>query len=168
MKIMILPYLFLLITISANAQQSRSGWTLVFRNDASGAVLFGDKQELIHAVRSGYQVRVGWGHRHPEDDKRSVEHVADAGFLTILSGTEVLAQIDPIVGQRPDYENGLITFREGNSWVQMANTNGKAVQLMRDYTTGKVLETTQRPTGFTWYVNYPPGAHDGPEPKPLW
>ena len=87
-----------------NLENSNAGWQKVFQNDASGAVVFGDKSKLIEAVRLGYPIRIGWGGMR-------VEHVAVADFLTIFEGEEVFAQINTIIGQAPAIENDSLKIR---------------------------------------------------------
>ena len=105
-----------------------SGWQLVYKNDANGNAVYGNKAELLDAVRLGYPIRIGWGGTR-------VEHVADADFLTIFNGDEVFAQIKPIIGQRPQMSDDSlkIAFRPNNKWVKIAGTNGYSTSLMTNY-----------------------------------
>ena len=141
---------------------SNSGWQLVYKNDAIGKAVFGDKAQLLDAVRLGYSIRIGWG-------STRVEHVADADFLTIFNGTEVFAQIKPIIGQRPQVisDSLKITFRTNNKWVKMAGTNGFSTSLMTDYLQDTIVGNGERYTATTWYVNYPTNPK-AIEARPLW
>ena len=146
-----------------NLENSNAGWQKVFQNDASGAVVFGDKSKLIEAVRLGYPIRIGWGGMR-------VEHVAVADFLTIFEGEEVFAQINTIIGQAPAIENDSlkIRFRTENHWTKIAGTNGYTMGLMSDYLNDSLVGGgNDRYTSTTWYVLYP--EHQiAIEPKPLW
>ena len=64
---------------------SSDSWQLLYRNDDEGNPVFGNKQELLDAARKGYPIRIGFGHRRLNDTTKSVEHVADAHFLTITN-----------------------------------------------------------------------------------
>lgn len=135
---------------------------MVYKNDANGKTVFGNKAKLLDAVRLGYPVRIGWG-------SNRVEHVADAHFLTIFDGQEVFAQIKPIIGQRPQ-ANGdslKIAFRANNEWLKMAGTNGYTTALMTDYLQDTIVGNNERYTATTWYVNYPANPNHGVA-KPLW
>ncbi len=140
-----------------------SGWKMVYRNDETGKATFGNKAELLDAVRLGYPIRIGWG-------SNSVEHVADADFLTIFRGEEVFAQIRSIIGQAPriDGDTLKIRFRTQNHWTKIAGTNGYSTGLMTDYMNDSIVGGgTDRYTATTWYVNYPTHKTDM-EARPLW
>ncbi|MEM8895028.1 MAG: hypothetical protein AAGC88_10655 [Bacteroidota bacterium] len=142
--------------------EPNEGWRMVFRNDAAGNTTFGDKAELIEAVRLGYPVRIGWG-------GSVVEHVAEAEFLTILDGQEVFGQINAIVGQAPTLKNDSlkIRFRLQNHWTKIAGTNGYSTGFMTDYFEDTLVGGgVDRYTATTWYVNYP-NHNLEIEPRPL-
>ncbi len=156
---------FILLCILISCQSSTpttSGWQLVYKNDVDGKALFGDKTQLVDAVRLGYPIRIGWG-------SSRIEHVATVDFLTIFNGEEVFAQIKPIVGQRPQVSGDSlkISFRTNNNWVKMAGTNGFSASLMTDYMQDTIVGGGERYTATTWYVNYPanPAAIKA---RPLW
>ncbi|MEM8765788.1 MAG: hypothetical protein AAGD88_18375 [Bacteroidota bacterium] len=160
--------LFLLgLTFIFSCNQSteipESGWKMVYRNDENGTATFGDKAELLDAVRLGYPIRIGWG-------SNRVEHVADADFLTIFQGEEVFAQIRSIIGQAPriDGDSLKIRFRTQNHWTKIAGTNGYSTGLMTDYMNDSLVGGgMDRYTATTWYVNYPSRKTDI-EARPLW
>ena len=160
----LLPYfiLFCLLTRCQSPTPTTSGWQLVYKNDPNGQTLFGNKEQLVDAVRLGYPIRIGWG-------SNRIEHVAAADFLTIFNGTDVFAQINPIIGQRPQISGDSlkISFRTNNNWVKMAGTNGFSTSLMTDYMQDTIVGGGERYTATTWYVNYPanPAAM---EARPLW
>lgn len=145
-----------------STKNTPSGWQLVFKNDATGKALFGNKTALLDAIRLGYPIRIGWG-------SNRVEHVADADFLTIFEGKEVFAQIKPIIGQRPaiDGDSLKIHFRANNKWVKMASTNGFSTSLMTDYLQDSIVGNNTRYGATTWYVNYPINPPNITA-KPLW
>ena len=135
----------------------------VYKNDALGQTVFGDKSQLIDAVRLGYPVRIGWG-------SNRVEHVAGADFLTIFEGKEVFGQIKTIVGQAPAIERDSlkIRFRTNNQWTKMAGTNGYSTAFMTDARQDTVVGGgVDRVGATTWYVLYPSAPVDI-EARPLW
>ena len=93
---------------------------------------------MISAVRKALEVRIYWKHESPENPKIKVEHLAPAKFLTIMSGETVFAQIDPIVGQNPDFDEQELKLRENLSWFLMAGTNGKFESMTRNVITGEM------------------------------
>ena len=157
-----LIFLMLFFSSCQGVEKSNTGWQKVFQNDAEGNAIYGDKSNLIDAVRLGYPIRIGWGGRR-------VEHVADADFLTILNG-EVFAQIKSIVGQAPSIQNDSvkIRFRLQNHWTKMAGTNGYYTSIMTDYFQDTLVGGgVDRYTATTWYVLQP--DHDlDIKALPLW
>ncbi len=146
-------------------------WRLVYHNDAEGNALYGSKETLMDAVRKGLPVRIGFGFRSSRDTTRSVEHVADAKFLTIMDNGEVFAQIDPIIGQRPvrDGDTLKIRFRNSNKWVKIAGTNGYSTALMIDYLNDSLVNPGRDGrAGTLWYV-YTSGSISSEEKsEPIW
>ena len=142
---------------------SQAGWQKVFKNAPDGTSLYGNKSDLIDAVRLGYPVRIGWG-------SNRIEHVADASFLTIFDNKEVFAQIESIIGQAPAVENDslFIRFRMENHWSKISGSNGYAMGFMTNYFQDTIAGGgTDRYNATTWYVLYPEHSLDI-EPSPLW
>ena len=143
-------FLFCFYGCSSTNSNSPKGWTKVFVNDENGKAVFGNKAELIDAVRNGFPIRIGWGGSR-------IEHIANADFLTISAGEEVFAQIPPIIGQMPSFipDSLRINFRPNNKWSKIAGTNGANTALMIDYMNDTVNNhRTDRNGSTTWYVNY--------------
>ena len=76
-----------LLSSCKQPSSAQLGWQLVYRNGPNGETLAGNKADLLEAVRNGYPIRMGWGIRRTSDTTKSVEHVADAIFMTIANGT---------------------------------------------------------------------------------
>jgi len=131
------------------------GWRLIYAVDSTGSPIFGEKAELVLAVRAGLPVRVGWGiaYRLSDGTRGGLEHVADAAFLTIHHG-EVFAQLAPILGQAPAAREPVITFRtEGDRlWYALLDTTGR----LHGHFTGSTESHTIR-TATHWYVAGAPG-----------
>jgi len=114
-------------------------WRLAYAHDETGAVVEGSKAALIAAARNGKPVRVYFrGAR--------VEHVLDAGFLTILEN-EIFAQIAPIQTQRPSVEPPVIEFREpGQQWRAIVGSDGS----FRAFADGGAVNSRKR--AIRWFV----------------
>jgi len=86
-----------------------------------------------------------------------VEHFASAKFLTIANGKEVFAQIDPIIGQRPELDGDTlrINFRESSQWAIIVGTNGFSDRLNIDILKDSVVGHRNLPTKVSWFVEYP-------------
>ena len=131
---------FSLAPLSAEeASANLPSWRLVYAHDEEGAAVEGSKDELMQAVRNGKPVRVYFA-------GRTVEHAAEAFFLTIFEG-EVFAQIEQINSQRPSRDPAKITFREpGQEWHMIIGTNGYVSALMDG------SEPNERTNAARWFV----------------
>ncbi len=138
-----------LMTFATNAQDN---WRLVYENDENGNAVKGSLDELIALIRSGEEVRISWGGQSPDDPIRKVEHFADAKFLTIMSDRTVQAQIDPITGQTPDFDDQSISFKENLEWSMIASSNGKTDRMMRNPITGEIASHQIRKAKVSWFV----------------
>ncbi|MEM6543051.1 MAG: hypothetical protein AAF634_17990, partial [Bacteroidota bacterium] len=81
-----------------------------------------------------------------------VEHLADAAFLTIQSDSVVYAQIRPITGQTPDFENYQIILKENLEWTFIGSTKGDMDTMMRNKITGEIIRHQLRKSSFKWFV----------------
>lgn len=148
---------------SALAQQpAAAGWRMVYAVDSTGKPTFGQKQDLLAAVRAGLPIRVGWGitWRLSDGTAGGVEHVADAAFLTIHRD-EVFAQIAPILGQAPDARSPAITLGIGGDrlWYALLDTTGR---LQGQFTGDGEADSFRAAT--IWYVQ----GSAGPGPARLY
>ncbi len=141
-----------------------SHWRLVFAVDSTGAATHGDKEALLESVRAGLPVRVGWRVTWRLQDGRTggVEHVADAGFLTIYQG-EVFAQLAPIVRQRPSLDAPDITLIPSETWVGVLDSTGRLRGTFRESGETRVTRVAVR-----WSVAEPAGGSAGPAASPSW
>ncbi|MEL6864339.1 MAG: hypothetical protein AAFP19_07970 [Bacteroidota bacterium] len=164
--------LFQAFSNQQNSEEQDIGWQLVFKNDANGKSLYGDKQLLMDAVRKGYPVRIGYGRQRPNDPNISVEHVGDAAFLSITNNQEVFGQIPMIIGQKPFLNNNdsiRINFHEHRRWAMIAGTNGYSDRMMFDVRKDSVLSHRSRYAAFSWYVYYSKSSGAATEKVgPLW
>ncbi|MEL6988891.1 MAG: hypothetical protein AAGK97_13850 [Bacteroidota bacterium] len=136
-------------------KEAPCGWTKVFENNSDGSAAFGNKSDLVDAVRAGYPVRLGFG-------EKPIEHFANANFVSVIDGEifkgEVFAQTPTIIGQMPAVENDslFMRFRIWNHWTKMVGTNGYSSGFMTDYQLDTLVggnEDRFRKT--SWYVEYP-------------
>lgn len=148
MKYLINLALFTALTLGLEAQT----WELVYENDKDGNTVKGSKNDLIQFVRDGLPLRVAWWSERPGNPEIKVEHVANAKFMTIMSNKTVFAQIDPIIGQVPDFEQQEIRFRENQQWAMIAGSNGKMESMMTNLKTGEILGHGIRNSAFKWFV----------------
>jgi len=131
--------------------QENNRWKLTYANNGKGESK-GDIQNLIDAVRKGNRIRIYWYGARKNDKTKKVEHFAEAKFLTIMSDTLVFAQIDPIIGQTPKYDEQTISLKENIEWTLIAASNGKSESMTRNTTTGEILGHDPFPLSIHWYV----------------
>ena len=140
----------LAVPFAAAQQSAPAGWRMVYAVDSAGKPTFGQKQDLLAAVRAGLPIRVGWGitWRLPDGTAGGVEHVAEATFLTIHQD-EVFAQIAPILGQAPDARSPAITLGIGGDrlWYALLDTTGR---LQGQFTSAGEADSFRAAT--IWYV----------------
>ncbi len=163
MKKSLLLIALLQLFIGCEKKQSndnnKSGWTLVYKHDKQGNAVYGTKQKLIEAIQNGLSVRVGYGRQIQED--RSLEHLADAQFLTILKiegQHNVFAQISPIMRQDPFRQNDSIAINMVPEfmWRTTIGTNGISSNAMVNVFKDSLNGSNNNRRGAMWFVEYPP------------
>lgn len=135
--------------------QERIGdnWTLIYENDSDGNAVYGNINDLIDAIRNGKSIRISWYHQDSTNNKIKVEHLTNAKYLTIMSDKTVFAQIDPIIGQIPDFDQQQIILKENLEWSLVSSTNGKNDQMTRNVLTGEIIDHKIRNWGTSWFVS---------------
>ena len=155
--------LLLLFTFSCSTDGAKNnlehGWSLVYKHDKNGRQIFGSKQNVIDAVRNGLSVKVGYGMQRR--DKRTIEHLAEAQFLTVINvkdTTEVFAQISPIMRQGPFRLQDTIGIKlvPGFQWLTAIGTNGMCSNVMVNTFEDTSDGSNQKRRGANWFVQYPP------------
>lgn len=138
--------IFITISLSSlNVLIAQNNWQLVYQNDDKGNAVDGDLKQLISAVKRGKEVRVAWWGKR-------VYHTAEAAFLTIMTDSVVTAQIRPIYGQTPEFENYTITLKENLEWVLIVGTNGAGDAMMSNKSTGEIVGHRSRRIPVKWFV----------------
>jgi len=176
-KLITLIVLALCLLVAASCTQNTEKylsvpeWTLIYKNSHSGESLYGSKKDLIYALRAGSPLRIGFGGHRLGDTLRSIEHLADAQFISIANSKEVFAQINTFIGQDPslDEEPLSIQFHKDRKFSMIACTNGSVSSLSINF----VIDTLKSPNpsnrGFSWYVQQFSNIKSGQPPvEPLW
>ncbi len=134
---------------------SQDGWKLIYENDAEGNPVNGDLEELILAIRNGEMVRIYYNSKKAKHSNTYVEHTALVKFFTIMNspqGRFVTAQIDPIIGQIPDFEEEKVVLKENLEWSLIASTNGKNDTMTRNLISGEIVGHQIRKWGTKWFI----------------
>ena len=160
--------LFLILCFGCTSSTAEPQWQLIYKNDANGNSVFGDKQDLIRAVRNGNPIKIGYGGKLRSDSTLTLEHVFEAHFFTILNDEEVYAQMQPIIGQDPLIEKDTthIIFRE-TQWNILVGTNGFSDRLTMSLSQDSILGHNQRNMNISWFVKKNEQTDMGTA-NPLW
>ncbi|WP_350293534.1 hypothetical protein [uncultured Croceitalea sp.] len=161
-------YLILvIIVLGCQSIPHQKDWVLVYKNNAFGEALEGNKMELVNAVRNGSPVRVGFGGRLRSDSTLTIEHIFETQFITILNDNEVYAQMEPIIGQNPLIEKDTtnILFRH-TQWNIIVGTNGFSDRITMTLNRDSVTSQNQKNMSASWFVKK--GVENDKKPIPLW
>ena len=154
--------------VSQEGTNTIKEWKLVYRNDKNGNTVFGDLNELIYIVRKGYPIKVGWASRRQNDTTKSVEHAIDAQFITIANESEIFAQVQPFLAQRPDLTSDTLSMTLlpiQLNWV--LGTNGTISSVNIDLGKDTIRTTPPKLFGYnlSWFAKTPRVINMEP---PLW
>lgn len=142
------------------AQVIHSGWRSVYKHDGDGNRIHGNIDSLIMGIRSGYDVRIGWGwERERGDSTLRLEHVAQPLYLSIIQEKEVSAIIDahPLLQSYLDINNQ--QFGEGGHlWQCVLTTRGTFNAQVHDRSTGELLRDWPQRHTMTWFIDFPSNA----------
>ncbi|MTB51282.1 hypothetical protein [Lewinella sp. W8] len=139
-------------TFRTVAPAVESGWMVVYAHDEHGRATEGSLAALRAAVKSGKEVRLRWKHTRSDKNAHSVEHFAEASFLTVLNDHHVLAQIEPIIGQTPNFREASITLKEQLQWSMLASTRGTHDTMMRNPATGELASHRPLALPMAWLI----------------
>ena len=134
---------------------SQNNWKLVYENDAKGTTINGSLNALVSAVQNGETVRIYFRMGRSSQPDFYVEHTAIAKYFTIMNspkGQFVTAQIDPIIGQVPDFDKGQVLLKENLEWSLIASSNGQNDTMTRNVITGEIINHQINRWGTKWFV----------------
>lgn len=136
-------------------------WRPVYRSGRNGESLAGSKQALLDAIRAGLPIRIGWGLEFEIDgDTRSVEHVAVPDFLTVVNGTDVVAQLPEHIAQQSYVDSAKSRFDDGAVlWRGLLSSTGQFDAIWVNRASGDVVRRMPQRAQLTWYIQ---GVEPGP------
>ena len=149
---LILVCTFLLVSTMGFSQNN---WRLIYENDAEGRPITGSLDALISAVQNGEMVRIYFKMGRVSEPDFFVEHTATAKYFTIMNspkGRFVTAQIDPIVGQIPDFDKEQVLLKENLEWSLIASSNGQNDTMTRNVINGEIINHRIYRWGTRWFV----------------
>lgn len=132
-------------------------WQLVYRHDADGQVVAGSKAELLGAIRRGSPIRIAWGVKVEREGRvRSVEHVADPVFASIVDGDHVVVQLPEHIAQRAYADIGGAVFDDAAvMWRGLMTTQGIFDAVWVNRATGEVVRRLPQRVGLAWFAFQP-------------
>jgi hypothetical protein len=142
-------------------------WRPVFHNDVDGKPVAGSKKELFDAARRGDPIRISWGSSFAQKDSTvSVEHSAEAIFVSIMSGKELYIQVPEHILQRSYFEPGNRGFNDpAHLWRAQFGTDGTFEAVVVHRGTGQVVHRFPQRAAIYWSIFAPDPACD-PRPVP--
>lgn len=156
---------FLIIFLSCTSNNhEETAYKIAYKNDENGNVLQGSKTELIHYIRSGAPIRIGWG---AKGKTRSIEHVSEPIWIAVLNETEVIAQLQPHYSASTDWDALTSSFSDSTlinqEWRVVLTTKGTFDAVWYDKHEGKQIRRVPQDHPMTWFVQGAKG-----ENKPLY
>lgn len=145
-------------------------WRLMYRHDADGRPVAGDKAALLAAIRRGDPVRIAWGgaFRTASGARLSVEHSADPVFVSIAGGQDVVAQIPEHIAQTAYHDEPKAAFDPGAAmWRGLFSTTGRFDAVWTDRGTGKEVRRMPQKASVAWLAFAPEPACDSRAPLEL-
>lgn len=135
-------------------------WRMVYRHDADGRALAGDKQSLLDAVRRGSPLRFAWGFAaNSGGTPISVEHSAEPVFVTVMQGEHVFVQLPEHIAQASYFRPEQARFESPSvMWRGLMGTDGTFDAVYVDRATGKEVRRFPQRVGLAWFALQPSPA----------
>ncbi len=149
--------IFISLLIFGSCQQTTcNNWHIGLKTDKNGQVLEGSKEHLIKALRSGADLKVGWGWKYKD---KSLEHIAEPSWIGILNEKEVYVYLDPQVLSGLSWEDLTANFADSSlvsqEWRVAINSNGSFDAVWIDRNNHEVTRRLPQNHTMTWWVNQP-------------
>ncbi len=139
---------------------SFEGWTAIYKHDKEGNALQGSKQNLMEAIRNGFDIRVGWGWKS-EERGHSIEHIATPIWIGILDESEVISHLDPQVLSRINWDETNASYADSTlldlEWRVVLSTKGTFDAVWYNRKTQEIHRRVPQAYTLTWFVDYPKG-----------
>ncbi|TMU50425.1 hypothetical protein [Flagellimonas algicola] len=149
------PFITVILLLISTFCFSQDNWKMIYENDAEGVAVQGELTELISAIQNGENIKIYFRMERKSLPDIYVEHTAMVKFTTIMNspkGKSVTGQIDPIIGQVPDYENEQALLKENLEWALSVSSSGNNDTMTRNVITGEIVDHRVVRWGTKWYV----------------
>lgn len=153
MKYGLLFTLSLLIGLSCASENTVSEYRIVYKNDREGNTLKGSKEALIHHIRGGADIKIGWG---GQGKAHSIEHLSEPIWIAVLDETEVVAHLDPQVLSRTDWEALTADYADSTlldqEWRVVLTTKGEFDAVWYNRKNGTISNRRPQKHTMTWFA----------------
>ncbi len=144
----------LLLFFGCSPKTSTSNsWEVVLKTDKEGAVLKGSKAALMDAIRSGADIKIGWGGKRED---LSIEHLSVPIWLAILSEKEVMAHLDPQVLSGIDWDSLKVSYEDVSllqkEWRVVLTTKGDFDAVWYDIKADTLIRRWPQKHRMTWFA----------------
>jgi hypothetical protein len=135
-------------------------WRMVYRHDADGRGIAGDKRDLLDAVRRGAPLRFAWGFSAATGGGQvAVEHSAEPVFVTIMQGEHVFVQLPEHIAQSSYFDPQRARFDSPSvMWRGLMGSDGTFDAVYVDRASGKEVRRFSQRAGLAWFALLPQPA----------
>ena len=142
----------------ARPAECTPSWRLAYQHDTNGQPVAGSKDALFDAIRRGQPIRLSWGTAVPAR-KIAVEHAAEPVFVTIMNGSEVVAQLPEHIAQQSYWDAAQAKFENpGVLWRATMSTTGDFDAVWVHRGTGETVRRLPQKARVAWHVLAPDPA----------
>lgn len=154
-----------IILLSCQKKDPNSYWSIAYKNDKSGNVLLGSKEQLINAIRKGASIKIGWG---AKGQSHQIEHIAEPIWIAILNEKEVVAHLEPQVMSGTDWEKLTANYADSalvkSEWRVVLTTKGEFDAIWYDRKDHQMTKRRPQKYVITWFIK---GVDNNTTAEPL-
>jgi len=141
--------------ISCKAESYDSKFTVLYKNDKNGKALLGSKSKIIHAIRKGADIKIGW---QSIGKTRKIEHLSEPIWLAVLNEKEVVAYLDPQVFADTDWDNLTASYLDDEKlkieWRVVLTTSGSFDAVWYSKKNDSIIRRAPQNHQMTWFARY--------------
>ncbi len=153
MKSIIGIFFAAILMFSCQNKEANLNWSIAYKNDKTGSVLQGSKEQLINAIRKGASVKIGWG---AKGQAHQIEHLAEPIWIAILDKKEVIAHLEPQVLSGTDWEALSANYADSalvkSEWRVAITTKGEFDAIWYDRQDFRITKRSPQKHVITWFV----------------
>ncbi|MEO1574513.1 MAG: hypothetical protein AAFU65_06085 [Pseudomonadota bacterium] len=149
------------------ATMTPNTWNLALAHDRDGNVTQGDVVNIANAVRRGCRVRIAWGARRAADPSRTIEHVADATWISVVNEELIRAEVDgfmanlAVLGEPSEDHPRMARFggtEKAVLWRATLSSDGRFDAIWYGATDGELKVRIPQRQPMRWYADCAPGT----------